>query len=1063
MATEILYQSIISSMQEGVVLQYPNGKIGVCNASAKQILKFADKPCSFNQQKIICEDGHLIIKQDLPTQISLRTGKACSNNILGIYIADNSLVWISVNTQPLFRNEKIYAVLITFTDITKRKQTEKKLRDNEHRYKAIIQDQTELICRYLPDGLLSFVNIAYCRYFDKTEAELIGHHLTPFSFDETQDVLIQIMDDLTQEEPVTETENPTVLASGEEHWQHWVVRAMFNKDGELFEYQAVGRDITERRNTEAELRRAKNEAEAATKAKSEFLANMSHEIRTPMNGIVGMAELLLNTDLSFKQYEYAQTIHQSADALQTLINDILDFSKIEAGKLSLEFDVFDLEMAILEVARLLAMTAESKGFELIVRYAPSAPRFFIGDASRIRQILTNLVGNAIKFTYSGHVLINAECQIQTLDSICMSIQIEDTGIGIPADKIDTIFHEFTQADTSTTRQFGGTGLGLAISKKLVKMMGGKINVISEVDKGSSFTFTLELPHADIQQQADKYYTINKLNINEFKSLENTSILIVDDNIVNRKILQEQLENLHICTKTVSNAKAALDALHTNSYWLVIIDYFMPVMDGEQLGKIITQDPAIKDTILIMLSSAGYQKDISHLKTTGFSAHLTKPLSQNQLQQTLLALRLAFEQNEPSEFITMEKVNKFQFKYKCEVYSNISTLLVEDNDVNRLVAKSMLEQFGCKVTQAIDGIQALKILKQKTFDIIFMDINMPGMDGFETTKKIREFKTKNIIVAMTANAMQGDAEKCLANDMDNYIAKPINLEGIFNVIKQYYPDNKSSNISNLTVQKPYKSIESSVNSKVKKILIVEDNSINCFVATSILKKIGYDFEIVENGKEAVEICQKYKYGLILMDIFMPIMDGIEATKIIRQRDKNTPIVAVTANYQSDDIKLYLAVGMNNCLPKPLTIKNLTSVIGQYISSNKPFNLQLDNESEIDNLPIFDPVQAKRISIGNINILRKIIDTFTQDTSNQLQKLQIALQSNNQKDVERLAHSLKGSARTVGASRLGEIAFDAETFAKQGELDLIDQNFFLKLNEEFDKLQRVWRKTDWDNLL
>ncbi|MCK5877456.1 MAG: PAS domain S-box protein, partial [Candidatus Marithrix sp.] len=474
MATEILYQSIVSSMQEGVILQYTNGKIGVCNASAKQILKLTNKPCNFNQQKIICESGNLITKENLPIQISLHTGKPCFNKVLGIYIANNSLVWISVNTEPLFRDENVYAVLITFTDITKRKQAEEILKDNEHRYRAIIQDQTELICRYLPDGLLSFVNNAYCRYFGKTEAELIGHHLTPFSFDDLQDILIQIMEELTQENPVTETENSTISPSGQERWQHWVVRAMFNDEGKLFEYQAVGRDITERRQTEKELRRAKEDAEAATKAKSEFLANMSHEIRTPMNGVVGMAELLLNTELSSKQYEYAQTILKSTDALQTLINDILDFSKIEAGKLSLESSRFDLKTAISEVAHLLTMTAKSKGFEVIMRYAPNAPHFFIGDAGRIRQILTNLVGNAIKFTDIGYVLIRAECQRKTLDSAWMKIYIEDTGIGIPANKLNSIFHEFTQADTSTTRQFGGTGLGLAISKQLVNMMGGKI-------------------------------------------------------------------------------------------------------------------------------------------------------------------------------------------------------------------------------------------------------------------------------------------------------------------------------------------------------------------------------------------------------------------------------------------------------------------------------------------------------------------------------------------------------------------------------------------------------------
>ncbi|MDM8568270.1 response regulator [Thiotrichales bacterium HSG1] len=1053
MNNETIYQSAISSMQEGVMLQYTNGKIGICNASAKKILKLTDKPCNFNKQKIICENGSLLKKEHSPIQISLHTGKEYFNEILGIYRTDDSLVWISLNSKPLFRDDKVYAVLITFVDITKRRQAEKTLKNNEHRYKAIIQDQTELICRYLPDGLLSFVNNAYCRYFGKTEAELIGHHLTPFSFDDLQDILIQIMEELTQENPVTETENSTISPSGKERWQHWIVRAMFNEKGELFEYQAVGRDITERNQAEKELRRAKEEAEAATKAKSEFLANMSHEIRTPMNGVVGMAELLINTELSPKQYEYAQIILQSTDALQTLINDILDFSKIEAGKLSLESGVFDLEAAILEVARLLSMTAESKGFELIVRYAPGAPHFFVGDAGRIRQILTNLVGNAIKFTNVGHVLINAECQGQTSNR--MKIQIEDTGIGIPADKINNIFYEFTQADASTTRQFGGTGLGLAISQQLVKMMGGEIGVVSELNKGSTFTFTIELPLAKTQpENIPKYAQID--NLEKYKQLKNSRILIVDDNTVNQRILQEQLENLQIHTKTVATAEDALQALRADSYWLAIIDYFMPIMDGEQLGKIIKQDSAIKDTILIMLSSAGYQQESYRLKETGFSGHLIKPLSQNQLHQTLLSLRFAFEQKESSEFITMEKVDKLKFKYKT--YSNISALLVEDNDVNRLVAKSMLEQIGCKVTQVIDGIQALKAIEQETFDIIFMDINMPGMDGFETTKKIRELKSKNIIVAMTANAMQGDAEKCLAKGMDAYISKPVDLERIFNVIKQYYPDNQTSNKAKLP---------NCSNLQVKKILLVEDNPVNRFVTVNILEKIGCWVEIAENGKQAVRVCQNKKYDLILMDISMPIMDGIEATSFIRQQDKNTPIVATTTSCQPDDIKNYLSVGMNSCLPKPVTIENLTLTVEKYTSfqtnRTEQIEVQTSDKTEINSLPIFDPIQAKRIAIGNIEILHKIIDKFTQDTPNQLQKLQIALQSSNQKDVERLAHSLKGSARSVGASRLGEVAFDAENFAKQGNLKPVKQKLFSGLQKEFKHLKNLWKQTDWDKLL
>ncbi|MDY6992301.1 MAG: PAS domain S-box protein, partial [Pseudomonadota bacterium] len=542
------------------------------------------------------------------------------------------------------------------TDITEQKQTEEALKISEQRYRAIVQDQTELICRYLPAGQLSFVNEAYCRYFNKTETELLGQRFIPFTTEEVQQALEQ-MD--AEQDPVIEVEHRLSLVSGEERWQHWNNRAMFDEHGQLIEYQAVGRDITERKRAEEALLQAKEAAEAATRAKSEFLANMSHEIRTPMNGVVGMIELLLNTELSYKQREYAEIIHQSADALQTLINDILDFSKIEAGKLILEPVSFDLEIAVLEVARLLSITAEAKGFELIVRYAPDAPRQFVGDAGRIRQILTNLTGNAIKFTKQGYVLIDVNCEIETTDTACMCIHIKDTGIGIPADKRESIFEMFTQADASTTRQFGGTGLGLAISRQLVHMMGGEIGVVSELDKGSTFSFALPLPFARVHEQ--------DLPVSERlppHQLYGTHILIVDDNPINRRVLMEQLEGMQIRCESVDDATQALELLrqaqHNNDpYWLVIVDYLMPVIDGEHLGKLIKQETLSQNTILMMLSSASYQQNSHQLIEAGFAAYLIKPLQQHQLQQALLALRKIFEQcsgeqlNALPELMTME--------------------------------------------------------------------------------------------------------------------------------------------------------------------------------------------------------------------------------------------------------------------------------------------------------------------------------------------------------------------------------------------------------------------------
>ncbi len=962
---------------------------------------------------------------------------------------DNSYRILSWDAYPLVEQRKIYAII---RDITECKQNEAALKDAHERlltivdrYRAIVQDQTELICRYLPNGCISFVNEAYCRYFNKTENELIGF---PDESDEMQALIRQMMENLNELKPVIETEHCIVI-NHNTRWQHWVGRAMFNSQHELIEYQLVGRDTTERKQAEAELRKAKETAEAATRSKSEFLANMSHEIRTPMNGVVGMTELLLNTNLSSKQREYAQIIYQSTEALQTLINDILDFSKIEAGKLSLEVAAFDLEAAVLEIARLLAITAEAKGVKLMVRYAPDAPRYFVGDAGRIRQILTNLTGNAVKFTNQGHVLIDIDCQWQSIESAQMIFNIEDTGVGIAANKLNTIFDKFTQADASTTRKFGGTGLGLAISQQLVKMMNGKMGVVSELNKGSSFSFSLPLPLAEIH--ADNFEELDFVNANidlDLSSLKSSRILIVDDNTVNQKILIEQLENLDIRTNAVDNAQAALKALtdaqlENDPYWLAIIDHFMPNTDGIQLGQMIGQNPRFKKTILVMLSSSGEQENSNKLQQIGFSANLIKPLRRDQLQQVILKLRENFNHpDKVQELITMSDINQFSLKQHKKLMTNISTLLVEDNEVNRMVAINMLEKLGCQVTSAENGVEAIEILATQNFNIIFMDIQMPEMGGFEATEWIRKHESannKNIIVAMTANAMQGDAESCLAAGMDDYIAKPINLDGLYKILNKYVAK-FTTNIN-----------------KDKKILLVEDNSVNRLVATNMLEQLNYQVDIAENGQEAVDKCKINNYNLILMDIQMPIMDGVEATRQIRRgKNKDTPIVAVTANHQEIDLKTYFAAGMNDCLGKPVAIENLHSIVDQYaLSTTTTEKLSTD-------LPIFDAEQAKSIAIGNVSILKIIIEKFLEDTPKQLEKLIIAFKNQNLKEIERITHSIKGSARSVGALRLGEIAFEAEQLTHDQELTAAEQ-ILKPLNEEFSQLQAIWAKTDWDHFL
>ncbi|EIJ42312.1 PAS domain S-box [Beggiatoa alba B18LD] len=1026
----------------------------------------------------------------------------------------NTGKWYLIQDSAIHWIDKRWVRLQIATDITELKQTEEALRLNEERYRAIVQDQTELICRYRPDGRISFVNEAYCRYFEKNAEELIGEYFVPMIIQEDKSRTEEILKHLSRDNPVVELEHRVVLANGEIRWQHWIDRVLYDSNGRVAEYQAVGRDITERKQTEEALLRAKETAEAATRAKSEFLANMSHEIRTPMNGVMGMTELLLNTTLTVQQREYASIIRNSTNALQTLLNDILDFSKIEAGKLTLEPIPFDLETATLEVARLLSITASSKGFDLIVRYSPTAPRYVIGDAGRMRQILTNLTGNAVKFTQRGYVFVNVDCAERTGEEAVIRFQIQDTGVGIAVDKLEAIFDKFTQADTSTTRKFGGTGLGLAITKQLVTLMNGKINVISDVGKGSMFTVSIPFP---LVKNAVEMPTRPQIALPN--TLINTRVLVVDDNIVNQQVLQEQLESFSIRCDVCNDAETALQRLAESyaaqdPYWLLILDYIMDGMNGEVLGETIRKDQKYNNTLLILLSSTGCQYDAQILQNKGFSAYLLKPLPVRHLRQTIIALWSDYQNKFAQTFIKIDTVpnilpNKLNDKAinggNSEANTQINlraplgtrVLLIEDNDVNRLVAMNMLQELGCQVTEAINGKMAVeKILDNDyQYDFVLMDVQMPEMDGIEATRLIRELENINqhlIIIAMTAGAMKGDADRCLKAGMDDYLAKPITLERLTAVIGKYIAL-EQPNSEKLTTKEGNMMLPNQ-----QKVLLVEDNEVNSLVAITMLEQLGYQVESVVNGKEAVAICQEKQYDIILMDIRMPVMDGVEATKQIRLHERKetyqTPIIALTANTQPHEVKHYREVGMNDCLGKPFSIEGLQQVLKKYtsaVSADKQLGknsvtvstrsisalaqqttemlatavstTQSTNVAERKiQLPVFDENQLRRVSIGNLMILEKLVHAFEDDTPKQLDKLQQALQNNAQKDAERIAHSIKGSARSIGALRLGEVAFNTERMAAEGQLHEVEK-LSHQLQEEFSQLQTAWSQIEWKTFL
>ncbi|HUY33783.1 MAG TPA: PAS domain S-box protein [Pirellulales bacterium] len=661
-----------------------------------------------------------------------------------------------------------------FWDVTAKKQTEEALRQSEQRLQSILDNASAVIYVKTIDGRYVLVNRSFESLFHRARLEVVGKTDADLFPRELAEAF--------------RANDQQVLAAGtalqfEEVAPHDDGRHTYLSTKFLL-YDAVGvphllcgisTDITERKRAEIELRKAKEAAEAANRAKSAFLANMSHEIRTPMNGIIGMTDIVLDTLLVPEQREYLELVKESADSLLTVINDVLDFSKVEAGKLDLETIAFGLRDHLGDTMKTLALRAHDKQLELACHVAPDVPDALLGDPGRLRQVIVNLVGNAVKFTEQGEVVVDVGLESLAGPAVVLHFSIVDTGIGIPPDKLAAIFGAFEQADSSTTRKYGGTGLGLTISSKLVELMGGRIWVESEPGRGSKFHFTTRLTPIDaVPTPAPPA---------DAAALEALRVLVVDDNATNRRILLEMLSNWRMRPVAVDGGRAALAAMRDavragQAFPLVLLDANMPDLDGFALADEIHQHVELAGATIMMLTSGDRPGDMARCQQLGIAAHLMKPIKQSELLDSIMAV-LGAQHAAAGRAAAEEPA--------ATASRQLRVLLAEDSLVNQKLAVHLLQKWGHTIRVANNGKEAIAAVQAGGFDVVLMDVQMPEVDGLTATGEIRRWERTAgghlPIVAMTAHAMIGDRERCLASGMDHYISKPVRARELLAVIEQ----------------------------------------------------------------------------------------------------------------------------------------------------------------------------------------------------------------------------------------------------------------------------------------
>jgi PAS domain S-box-containing protein len=665
---------------------------------------------------------------------------------------------------------------IMYHDVSDLKSSEKALREKEAQYRQLVESSSDLVWQMDRDGRWSFLNSASLDIYGLPPDRLIGRSALEFVDAEHRAGDLATIRSVLRGAVLTDYETVHASDSGERRHLSFSAHPLHDVAGNIIGAHGTARDVTARAAARTVLEEAREEALRAAQAKSAFLANMSHEIRTPMNGILGMIELLLDTDLGADQRRSAELVRNSAEALLTIINDILDYTKLDAGRVTLETAPFDLHGLVDSATRLLGVRAFERGLELTCDIKEDVPEWVRGDAGRLRQILNNLIGNAVKFTERGEVAIEVEALDRTPATCSIHFSVRDTGIGIPADKLEMIFEEFNQADVATTRKYGGTGLGLAISRRTVEMMDGQLSVHSEVGIGSRFEFTIPM-QVERRQRSEQ---------SAAPEIGGMRAIVVDDNDTNRSIVRGMLQVAGIEVEEAISAAEALTGIRLAAtdgrpFRLAIIDGRMPQRDGFQLAEDVRKDPALAQTRIMMLTSGGIPGDGQRCRELGVAAYLTKPVSRAELLEaiaTVLKNATGHANTAPEErvLVTRHSIE--------ETRSRLRVLLAEDNPVNQQVAAAMLRKRGHEVDIVSSGSAALEAVVTRPYDVVLMDVQMPEMDGLSATRAIRSLPQflAMPIIAVTAHAFSEERERCIAAGMTDHLAKPFKPYELFAAVE-----------------------------------------------------------------------------------------------------------------------------------------------------------------------------------------------------------------------------------------------------------------------------------------